>query len=95
MTITTTTNLGRITQIIGPVMDIEFSPGKMPNIYNALTINGTNAAGETVSVTCEVQQLLGDSQVRAVSMSATDGLMRGMEVIDTGCLLYTSPSPRD
>ena len=87
MTITTTTNLGRITQIIGPVMDIEFSPGKMPNIYNALTINGTNAAGETVSVTCEVQQLLGDSQVRAVSMSATDGLMRGMEVIDTGAPL--------
>ena len=87
MTITTTTNLGRITQIIGPVMDIEFSPGKMPNIYNALTVNGTNAAGETVSVTCEVQQLLGDSQVRAVSMSATDGLMRGMEVIDTGAPL--------
>nr|AID67823.1 CF1 beta subunit of ATP synthase [prasinophyte sp. MBIC10622] len=87
MTITTTTNLGRITQIIGPVMDIEFAPGKMPNIYNALTVNGTNAAGETVSVTCEVQQLLGDSQVRAVSMSATDGLMRGMEVVDTGAPL--------
>jgi F-type H+-transporting ATPase subunit beta len=84
MTVAANVNVGRITQIIGPVMDIEFPPGKMPNIYNALTISGTNEAGQEISVTCEVQQLLGDSQVRAVSMSATDGLMRGMDVIDTG-----------
>jgi len=79
-----TKNIGRITQIIGPVLDVEFPPGKMPNIYNALVVRGTNQAGQTVAVTCEVQQLLGDHCVRAVSMSATDGLMRGMEVLDTG-----------
>jgi F-type H+/Na+-transporting ATPase subunit beta len=79
-----TQNKGRITQIIGPVIDVTFPPGNMPNIYNALVINGKNGTGEDVSVTVEVQQLLGDHCVRAVSMSATDGLMRGMDVIDTG-----------
>src|SRR6478672_332319 len=78
------TNVGRISQIIGPVVDVEFSTGKMPQIYNALKIEGKNPAGQDVSVTCEVQQLLGDNQVRAVSMSSTDGLVRGMEVVDTG-----------
>lgn len=78
------TNIGRITQIIGPVVDVEFASGKMPQIYNALKIQGKNEAGQDVSVTCEVQQLLGDNQVRAVSMSTTDGLVRGMEVVDTG-----------
>lgn len=81
---TKTKELGRTTQIIGPVLDVTFPPGKMPNIYNALVVEGKNQAGQKVSVTCEVQQLLGDHCVRAVSMNATDGLMRGMEVIDTG-----------
>ena len=83
----TTQHLGRITQIIGPVLDASFPPGKMPNIYNALVIKGQNLAGQDINVTCEVQQLLGDNKVRAVAMSATDGLMRGMEVIDTGTAL--------
>jgi F-type H+-transporting ATPase subunit beta len=78
------TNVGYITQIIGPVVDIKFTPGSMPKIYNALKIQGTNPAGNEVAVTCEVQQLLGDSQVRTVSMSTTDGLVRGMKVVDTG-----------
>ncbi|MGF1568754.1 MAG: F0F1 ATP synthase subunit beta [Nodosilinea sp.] len=78
------TNVGYITQIIGPVVDVKFASGQLPKIYNALKIEGTNPAGDKVSVTCEVQQLLGDSQVRAVSMSSTDGLVRGMEVADTG-----------
>ena len=77
------TNVGYITQIIGPVVDAKFPSGNLPEIYNALTITGQNEAGQDVSVTCEVQQLLGDNQVRAVAMSATDGLVRGMEVIDT------------
>ena len=75
---------GYITQIIGPVVDFKFPTGKMPSIYNALIVKGTNEAGQEVSVTCEVQQLLGDNQVRAVSMSTTDGLVRGMEAVDTG-----------
>jgi len=79
-----TKNVGRVVQIIGPVLDIAFPQNQVPNIYNALTITSKNAAGLEVSVTCEVQQLLGDSCVRAVSMNPTDGLMRGMEVVDTG-----------
>lgn len=78
------TNIGYITQIIGPVVDVKFSEGKMPRIFNALIVKATNEAGQEVSVTCEVQQLLGDNQVRAVSMSSTDGLVRGMEAVDTG-----------
>jgi F-type H+-transporting ATPase subunit beta len=87
VTTTEKTNTGRITRIIGPVVDIEFPRGKMPQIYNALKIEGTNEAGQDVSVTCEVQQLLGDNQVRAVAMSTTDGLVRGMEVVDTGAAI--------
>ncbi|MCV3216698.1 F0F1 ATP synthase subunit beta [Plectonema radiosum NIES-515] len=78
------TNIGYITQIIGPVVDVKFPTGKMPQIYNALIVKGTNEAGQKISLTCEVQQLLGDNQVRAVSMSTTDGLVRGMEAADTG-----------
>jgi F-type H+/Na+-transporting ATPase subunit beta len=78
------TNVGRITQIIGPVVDVEFTSGKMPQIYNALKIQGRNEAGQDVAVTCEVQQLLGDNQVRSVAMSSTDGLVRGMGAMDTG-----------
>ena len=81
---TKTKNIGRITQIIGPVLDVTFPAGQMPNIYNALAVRGKNEAGQEISVTCEVQQLLGDHCVRAVAMSATDGLMRGMEVVDSG-----------
>lgn len=78
------TSTGKITQIIGPVLDAEFPSGQMPRIYNALKVQGKNPAGQDVSVTCEVQQLLGDNQVRAVAMSGTDGLVRGMDILDTG-----------
>ncbi|MBP0018888.1 MAG: F0F1 ATP synthase subunit beta [Cyanobacteria bacterium SBLK] len=83
MVATTDTNIGKIVQVIGPVVDVEFPSGKMPQIYTALRIAGKNEAGNDVAVTCEVQQLLGDNQVRAVAMSGTDGLVRGMDVIDT------------
>ncbi|TXG46667.1 hypothetical protein EZV62_027822 (chloroplast) [Acer yangbiense] len=59
----------------------------MPNIYNALIVKGRDTVGQPINVTCEVQQLLGNNRVRAVAMSATDGLMRGIEVIDTGAPL--------
>ncbi|MEM9450750.1 MAG: F0F1 ATP synthase subunit beta [Cyanobacteria bacterium P01_E01_bin.6] len=78
------TGVGYLSQIIGPVVDVKFPDGNLPDIYNALTINGTNPAGNEVSVTCEVQQLLGDGEIRAVAMSSTDGLVRGMEVVNTG-----------
>lgn len=81
------TNIGYITKVIGPVVDVEFPNGKMPEIYNALVISGKNEAGQDVRVTCEVQQLLGDNQVRAVAMSSTDGVVRGMETQDTGAAI--------
>src|SRR4028119_1513161 len=93
VTTTEKTNTGVLTKIIGPVVDVEFATGKMPQIYNALKIEGTNGAGQEVSVTCEVQQLLGDNQVRAVSMSTTDGLIRGMEVLDTGAPITVPVGP--
>ena len=76
--VNTETNTGFITQIIGPVVDIEFPNGKLPRIYNAVVISNNEN-----SVTCEVQQLLGNNRVRAVSMTSTDGLKRGMSVSDT------------
>ncbi|XP_022871930.1 uncharacterized protein LOC111391029 [Olea europaea var. sylvestris] len=79
--------LGRIVQIIDPVLDVAFPPGKMPNIYNALVVKGRDTVSQAIKVNCEVQQLLGNNRVRAVAMSATNGLMRGMEVIDTGAPL--------
>ena len=75
----TSTKTGYITQIIGPVLDVVFPSGELPKIYNAIVVNNGDK-----TVTCEVQQLLGDNKVRAVSMSATDGLKRGTEVVDTG-----------
>ncbi len=78
------TNVGKIVQVIGPVIDAEFSSGNLPRIYNALRVEGTNEAGQQIAVTCEVQQLLGDNQVRSVAMSGTDGLVRGMDIVDTG-----------
>ncbi len=93
MVTTTATNVGFITQIIGPVVDIKFPGGKLPAIYNALRVTGTNGAGQEVSVTCEVQQLTGDNQVRAISMSSTDGMVRGMEAVDLGAPISVPVGP--
>ena len=76
----TTVNKGYITQIIGPVLDIQFPEGNLPPIYSAIKIALTDGT-ETV---VEVQQLLGDNRVRAVSMRSTDGLKRGIEAVDLG-----------
>jgi F-type H+-transporting ATPase subunit beta len=73
-------NQGYVTQIIGPVLDIEFSIGNLPPIYSAIKIETADGIGNIV----EVQQLLGDNKVRAVSMRSTDGLKRGVEAIDLG-----------
>ena len=77
---TSTKNTGYVTQIIGPVLDIRFSEGNLPAIYTALKITGADGTDNIA----EVQQLLGDNKVRAVSMRSTDGLKRGVEVIDLG-----------
>jgi F-type H+-transporting ATPase subunit beta len=87
------TNVGYITQVIGPVVDAKFPSGNLPEIYNALKITGKNEAGQEVSVVCEVQQLLGDHQIRSVAMSGTDGLVRGMDVLDTGAPISVPVGP--
>ena len=77
-------NIGKIVQIIGPVLDVDFSAsGNLPAIYNALEIN-FEVGGKSNKLICEVQQHLGDGWVRAVAMSTTEGLKRGVDVIDTG-----------
>jgi F-type H+-transporting ATPase subunit beta len=75
---------GNITQIIGPVVDVEFPDGNLPEIYDALIIDDTAPNGEHFKIVSEVQQLLGENRVRSVAMSSTDGLTRGMKVINTG-----------
>jgi len=75
----TASKTGFISQIIGPVVDIQFPSGDLPKVYNAVIIG----SGDT-AITCEVQQLLGNNKVRAVSMTTTDGLKRGESVLDTG-----------
>ena len=75
----TTSKTGVISQIIGPVVDVEFPSGALPKIYDALVVTADDK-----SITCEVQQLLGNNKVRAVSMTSTDGLKRGANVLDTG-----------
>jgi len=78
-------NIGKITQIIGPVLDVEFKRGRVPKIYNALLIELKKVGSDEMeTITCEVQQLLGDNRVRAVAMSSTEGLKRGTAVVDTG-----------
>jgi F-type H+-transporting ATPase subunit beta len=78
---------GKIVQIIGPVVDVEFEPGKLPAIYNALEVPGagsTDMFAYSAKLVLEVAQHLGESRVRAVAMAATDGLTRGMPVNDMG-----------
>src|SRR5512145_252051 len=78
------TKTGRVVQVIGPVVDIEFEAGKLPAIYNAVRITTKGAGGETLDVVCEVEQHLGENRVRTVAMKPTDGMQRGMDAVDTG-----------
>src|SRR3989442_4417236 len=75
-------NTGRIVQVVGPVVDVEF-PDALPAIYSALAVEYA-VQNQPVKLTLEVQQHLGDKRVRAISMSGTEGLKRGYEVVDTG-----------
>jgi F-type H+-transporting ATPase subunit beta len=78
------TQIGKVVQVIGPVLDVEFESGHLPELYNALEISATTDSGQEIHVTVEVQQHIGRNQVRAVAMSSTDAVVRGMEVVDTG-----------
>ena len=85
MTLWKHTNVGRVVQIIGNVVDIEFANGQLPAIYNAVRIvDEGELSTEKLEVTVEVQQHLGENRVRTVAMQPTDGLVRGMKALDTG-----------
>src|SRR3989475_3956921 len=80
-------NVGKIVQVIGPVVDVEFEPGKLPGIYNALEVQGVEMKdifSYSQRLVLEVAQHVGESQVRTIAMASTDGLTRGMSVQDTG-----------
>ena len=87
-------NTGRIVQVVGPVVDIEFPPKSMPAILNAIKIDGKTDDGKTeIHLTAEVMQHIGYNVVRAVAMSSTDGLVRGMEAVDTGAPISVPVGP--
>src|ERR1700742_1760179 len=74
---------GKVSQVIGSTFDVEFPEGQLPNIYNAVKIDGSEN-GLVIKLTGEVQQHLGGGKVRAVALGSTDGLRRGVECTDTG-----------
>src|SRR3954452_2565406 len=76
-------HVGRISRVIGPVVDVEFAPEEIPEIYHALHVSRT-LGEETSTITLEVAQHIGDNMVRCVSLAPADGLVRGAEVTDTG-----------
>src|ERR1044072_2201239 len=85
-TVETATATGRVARVIGPVVDVEFPVDAMPDIYNALTVEGAAPAedGAKKTLTLEVAQHLGEGLVRSISMQPTDGLVRQAPVTDTG-----------
>ncbi len=88
--------IGRVVQIIGPVIDVEFDAGDLPEIHTALRLDhepGEGDDGQAVHLTAEIQQHVGRNQVRAVAMSSTDGVVRGMEIVDTGAPITVPVGP--
>lgn len=79
-----TGNEGIVVQVIGPVVDIDFEEGKLPEIYNSIKIPREDTEGNKEELVVEVQQHLGENRVRTVAMDSTDGLVRGMKALDTG-----------
>src|SRR5437588_4259969 len=77
-------SVGKVVQVIGPVLDVEFEPEHLPELYNAVVIDHGGNGAPAIQLTAEVQQHIGRNQVRAVAMTSTDGVVRGMEVVDTG-----------
>ena len=77
-------NIGKVVQVIGPVLDVEFDAEQLPELYNAIRVEVADEGGERHAVVAEVQQHIGRNQVRAVAMSSTDGVQRHMDAVDTG-----------
>jgi len=87
-------NVGKIVQVIGPVIDVEFEAGHLPEIYNALrVVSDGKGGGAALDVICEVEQHLGENRVRAVAMKPTDGMQRGMPVTNLGTPIEVPVGP--
>ena len=84
---------GKIIQVIGPVVDVEFEPGKLPKILSALKVTNPSISAAKDNLTLEVAGHLGESTVRAIAMDSSDGLVRGMEVRDTGAPIAMPVGP--
>ena len=82
-----TENYGVVKQVMGPVIDVEFPHGKIPAIYNALKLTNKTISNEPNNLTVEVSQHLGDNMVRCIAMDSTEGLSRGLKVLDTGKMI--------
>ena len=87
-------NKGRITQVIGPVVDVEFEAGKLPEIYHALKVTNPSVDDREWNLVLEVAQHLGENTVRTIAMDATDGLVRGQEALDTGKQIVMPVGPK-
>ena len=85
--------VGRVTQVIGPVVDVAFPPGKLPSLLNALTVSNPNISGEPDNLVLEVAQHLGESIVRTIAMDTTEGLVRGGSARDTGAPISMPVGP--
>ncbi|MEK7678797.1 MAG: F0F1 ATP synthase subunit beta, partial [Deltaproteobacteria bacterium] len=79
-----TENIGKVKQVIGPVLDIEFPPGRLPAIYNAVKLTNPSISNAKWNLVVEVAQHLGENTVRCIAMDSTEGLTRGTEALDTG-----------
>jgi F-type H+-transporting ATPase subunit beta len=87
-------NKGRITQVIGPVVDVEFEAGKLPEIYHALKVTNPSVDDREWNLVLEVAQHLGENTVRTIAMDATDGLVRGQDALDTGKQIVMPVGPK-
>ena len=77
-------NKGKIIQVMGPVVDVSFEDGVLPALYNAIHVERAGEKGEKETLVCEVALHLGNNAIRSVAMHSTDGLVRGMDAVDTG-----------
>jgi F-type H+/Na+-transporting ATPase subunit beta len=93
MSVATAQKIGKVVQVIGPVVDIEFEGGALPEIYNAVHIKSDGKGGTPIDVIVEVEQHLGENRVRTVAMKPTDGMQRGMEAVDTGAPISMPVGP--
>ena len=87
------TSIGKVVQVIGPVLDVAFDPEHLPDIYNALSVESSGGNGSDVRLIVEVQQHIGRGMVRTVAMTSTDGVTRGMDVVDTGSAITVPVGP--